>query len=155
MKQNMIKHFLNLNKNGGKLIKRQINEDEIVLCDGYFFFIQDREKMVLNEKLFTELDSDIFTKIIEDEGYVALGLEYKIKDSCFLPTHRKNKFNILIKNTEEDILDNRVIVNKEKLDLFDYSKIEVKGQTDVVKVYDIKGKLLGGVLPLRCSDYNI
>ena len=149
MKQNMIKHFLNLNKNGGKLIKRQINEDEIVLCDGYFFFIQDREKMVLNEKLFTELDSDIVTKIIEDEGYV----EGKI--ACFLPTHRKNKFNILIKNTEEDILDNRVIVNKEKLDLFDYSKIEVKGQTDVVKVYDIKGKLLGGVLPLRCSDYNI
>src|SRR5690242_5522946 len=98
MNQKMIRHFLKLYKNGGKLIKKQLNENEIALCDGYFFFIQDDKKMILNEKLFVELDNDIFTKTIEDtdyeEGVIA----------CYLATYRKNKFNILIKNKNEDRL---------------------------------------------------
>ncbi len=149
MKQNMIKHFLSLHKNGGKLLKKELNENEVVLCDGYFFFIQDKDKMVLNEKLFTELDEDIFTRVIKDESYI----EGKI--ACYLPTYRKNKYNILIKNTEKDILENRVIVNKEFLDLFDYDKITIKGQTDQIKVYSLKVKLLGGVLPIRYTNYDI
>jgi hypothetical protein len=146
MKQNMIKHFLSLHKNGGKILKHVLNENEIVLCDGYFFFIQDRNKMVLNEKMFLALDKDIFSECINADEYT----EGKV--ACYLPTYRKNKFNILIKHTSEDRLDNRVIVNGDKLGLFDYHKIEIKGQIDIVKVYDAKGKLLGGVLPIRCSE---
>lgn len=146
MKKNMIKHFLSLHKNGGKMLKYVVDDNEVILCDGYFFFIQDRNKMVLNEKMFMDLEKDIFSEWINDNSYT----EGKV--ACYLPTYRKNKFNILIKNSEEDRLDNRVIVNVEKLDLFDYHKIEIKGQIDIVKIYDTKGKLLGGVLPLRCSE---
>lgn len=145
MKQNMIKHFLNLHKNGGRLSKFVISESEVILCDGYFFFIQDRNKMVLNENIFLDLKEDIFTKMIHGKDYV----DGKI--ACYLPTHRRNKFNILIKNTNEDRIDNRVIVNGEMLDLFNYSRLEIKGQTEVVKLFNEKGKLLGGLLPIRCS----
>lgn len=36
MKNSMIKHFLSLRKNGGKLTKKTLNENEVVLCDGFF-----------------------------------------------------------------------------------------------------------------------
>lgn len=146
MNQKMIKHFLRLHKNGGKLLKINLSENEIVLSDGYLFFIQENKKMVLNKEIFFDLDKDIFTEIIKDnsyeEGVVA----------CYLATYRKNKFNVLIKNKKEDIVSNRVILDNEKLELFDYHKLEIKGQIDVVKIYDTKGKLLGGLLPIRCSD---
>ena len=146
MKQNMIKHFLNLYKNGGKIMKYILNEDEIVLCDGYFFFIEKRGEILLNENLFFNLDKDIFSEIIADNDYT----EGKI--ACYLPTYRKNKLNILIKNINEDRLDNRVIIDGEKLALFNYYKLKVKGQIDVVKIYDEKMKLLGGILPIRCDS---
>ncbi len=141
MKNSMIKHFLSLRKNGGKLTKKTLNENEVVLCDGFFFFIQDRNKMVLNENIFVELNKDIFTEMIEKREYE------ECKIACYLPTWRKNKYNILLKNNSE-----RVVISKEKLDLFEYEKVEIRNKTDLVKVYDKKGKLLGGILPIRCAD---
>ena len=46
----------------------------------------------------------------------------------------------------------KVILNKDYLDLFDYEKLEIKSDAEIVKVYDSKGKLLGGILPIKCAD---
>lgn len=146
MKQNMIRHFLSLYKNGGKMFKTTLNENEIALCDGYLFFIQDKSKMLLNEKLFKELiygneEQNIFLKFINGENYE------EARIACYLPTYRKNKYRVLLKS------DNiKVILNKDYLDLFDYEKLEIKSDTEIVKVYDSKGKLLGGILPIKCAD---
>lgn len=146
MNQKMIKHFLNLYKNGGKLMKFNLDENQIILCDGYLFFIQEKKSLVLNEDIFMELEKDIFTEFIEKdeyrEGIIA----------CYLPTYRKNKFNILIKDKENDTVFNRVIISGEKLALFDYEKLEIRKQAELVKIYGPKGKLLGGILPIRCSS---
>ena len=87
MKNSMIKHFLSLHKNRGKLTKKTLNENEVVLCDGFFFFIQDRKKMVLNENIFVELKKDIFTEMIEKREYE------ECKIACYLPTWRIYKAN--------------------------------------------------------------
>ena len=55
MKQNMIRHFLSLHKNGGRMFKAVLDENKIALCDGRLFFIQDKSEMVLNEKIFEEM----------------------------------------------------------------------------------------------------
>lgn len=146
MKQNMIRHFLSLYKNGGKMFKTTLNENEIALCDGYFFFIQDKSKMLLNENIFKELiygneEQNIFLKFINGENYE------EARIACYLPTYRKNKYKVLLKS--ENI---KVILNKDYLDLFDYEKLEIKNDTEIVKVYDSKGKLLGGILPIKCAD---
>lgn len=141
MKENMIRHFLSMNKNGGKISKKTLNENELALCDGHFFFIQDRNSMVLNENIFLELDKDIFSEMIKKEGYE------EARIACYLPTYRKNKYNILIKNEKV-----RVILKKEFLDLFDYEKLEIENRVGIVKVYNSKGKLLGGILPIKCTD---
>lgn len=151
MKQNMIRHFLNLYKNGGTIIKAVLDENNIALCDGHLFFIQDREEMLLNEKIFKELtyeteEKNIFLKFINGENYE------EARIACYLPTYRKNKYNTLLKSKNI-----KVILNKYFLDLFDYEKLEIKSDTEIVKVYDSKGKLLGGILPMKCepSMYEI
>ena len=151
MKQNMIRHFLNLYKNGGTIFKAILDENNIALCDGYLFFIQDREEMLLNEKIFKELtyeteEKNIFLGFINGENYE------EARIACYLPTYRKNKYNTLLKSKNR-----KVILNKYLLDLFDYEKLEIKSDTEIVKVYDSKGKLLGGILPMKCepSMYEI
>lgn len=151
MKQNMIRHFLNLYKNGGTIFKAVLDENNIALCDGYLFFIQDREEMLLNEKIFKELtyeteEKNIFLKFINGENYE------EARIACYLPTYRKNKYNTLLKSKNI-----KVILNKYFLDLFDYEKLEIKSDAEIVKVYDSKGKLLGGILPMKCepSMYEI
>lgn len=151
MKQNMIRHFLNLYKNGGRVFRATLDENNIALCDGYLFFIQDREEMLLNEKIFKELtyeteEKNIFLKFINGENYE------EARIACYLPTYRKNKYNTLLKSKNI-----KVILNKYFLDLFDYEKLEIKSDAEIVKVYDSKGKLLGGILPIKCepSMYEI
>ena len=151
MKQNMIRHFLNLYKNGGTIFKAVLDENNIALCDGYLFFIQDREEMLLNEKIFKELtyeteEKNIFLKFINGENYE------EARIACYLPTYRKNKYNTLLKSKNI-----KVILNKYFLDLFDYEKLEIKSDAEIVKVYDSKGNLLGGILPMKCepSMYEI
>lgn len=151
MKQNMIRHFLNLYKNGGRVFRAALDENNIVLCDGYLFFIQDRSEMLLNEKIFKELiyeteEKNIFLKFINGENYE------EARIACYLPTYRKNKYNTLLKSKNI-----KVILNKYFLDLFDYEKLEIKSDAEIVKVYDSKGKLLGGILPMKCepSMYEI
>lgn len=151
MKQNMIRHFLNLYKNGGTIVKAVLDENNIALCDGYLFFIQDRSEMLLNEKIFKELiyeteEKNIFLKFINGENYE------EARIACYLPTYRKNKYNTLLKSKNI-----KVILNKYFLDLFDYEKLEIKSDAEIVKVYDSKGKLLGGILPMKCepSMYEI
>lgn len=145
MKQNMIRHFLSLHKNGGRMFKAVLDENKIALCDGYLFFIQDKSEMLLNEKIFKDLEieteeDNIFLKFINGENYE------EARIACYLPTYRKNKYRVLLKS------DNiKVILNKDYLDLFDYEKLEIKNDIEIVKVYDSKGKLLGGILPIRCS----
>lgn len=145
MKQNMIRHFLSLHKNGGRMFKSSLNENKIALCDGRLFFIQDKSEMVLNEKIFEEMvfeteEKNIFLKFINGENYEDARIV------CYLPTHRKNKYNALLKSKNI-----KTILNKDFLDLFDYEKLEIKNEVEIVKVYDSEGKLLGGILPLRCS----
>lgn len=151
MKQNMIRHFLNLYKNGGRVFRAALDENNIALCDGYLFFIQDRSEMLLNEKIFKELiyeteEKNIFLKFINGENYE------EARIACYLPTYRKNKYNTLLKSKNI-----KVILNKYFLDLFDYEKLEIKSDAEIVKVYDSKGKLLGGILPMKCepSMYEI
>lgn len=151
MKQNMIRHFFNLYKNGGRVFRATLDENNIALCDGYLFFIQDREEMLLNEKIFKELtyeteEKNIFLKFINGENYE------EARIACYLPTYRKNKYNTLLKSKNI-----KVILNKYFLDLFDYEKLEIKSDAEIVKVYDSKGKLLGGILPMKCepSMYEI
>lgn len=151
MKQNMIRHFLNLYKNGGTIVKAVLDENNIALCDGYLFFIQDRSEMLLNEKIFKELiyeteEKNIFLKFINGENYE------EARIACYLPTYRKNKYNTLLKSKNI-----KVILNKYFLDLFDYEKLKIKSDAEIVKVYDSKGKLLGGILPMKCepSMYEI
>ena len=151
MKQNMIRHFLNLYKNGGTIFKAILDENNIALCDGYLFFIQDREEMLLNEKIFKELtyeteEKNIFLKFINGKNYE------EARIACYLPTYRKNKYNTLLKSKNI-----KVILNKYFLDLFEYEKLEIKSDVEIVKVYDSKGKLLGGILPMKCepSMYEI
>lgn len=151
MKQNMIRHFLNLYKNGGRVFRATLDENNIALCDGYLFFIQDRSEMLLNEKIFKELiyeteEKNIFLKFINGENYE------EARIACYLPTYRKNKYNTLLKSKNI-----KVILNKYFLDLFDYEKLEIKSDAEIVKVYDSKGKLLGGILPMKCepSMYEI
>ena len=117
MKQNMIRHFLNLYKNGGRVFRATLDENNIALCDGYLFFIQDRSEMLLNEKIFKELiyeteEKNIFLKFINGENYE------EARIACYLPTYRKNKYNTLLKSKNI-----KVILNKYFLDLFDYEKI--------------------------------
>lgn len=146
MKQNMIRHFLNLYKNGGRVFRSTLDENNIALCDGHLFFIQDRSEMLLNEKIFKELvyeteEKNIFLKFINGENYEDARI------ACYLPTRRKNKYNALLKS--ENI---KIILNKDYLDLFDYEKLQIKSDVEIVKVYDSKGKLLGGILPIKCAD---